>query len=127
MMDQGYVFALVKFQHVLKRAIGLAVERPFMEAAQFFEGFNATISRRAKDSSVWTDRYSTAGAYYVLRRDWEQVEGFANVSDLHIFLQLRLGKGAAGDLDRTRSLAKRLKLKLAPRGRPSRKWVKVTR
>jgi hypothetical protein len=125
MADQGYVFALVKFQHVLKRALGLVVERPFMEAADFFDGFTGAVLRRSRDSSIWTDKFSTASAYYVLRRQWEFVETFRNVSDLHIFLQHKLGRGAAGDLDRTRSLAKRLQLRLAPRGRPSKKWVKV--
>ena len=124
MADQGYVFALVKFQHVLKRALSLVVERPFMEAAEFFEGFTGAVLRRSRDASIWTDKFSTASAYYVLRRQWEFIESFRNVSDLHIFLQHKLGRGAAGDLDRTRSLAKRLRLRLAPRGRPSKKWAK---
>lgn len=123
--DEGVVFHWIAFQHVVKRALCLAVERPLMEAAEFVEGFSAAVARRAGDRSIWTDKFTTAATYYVLRRDWEFVVTFRNLSDLHIYLQIKLGRGAAGDLDRIRTLAKRLGLKLAPRGRPSKKWVRV--
>jgi hypothetical protein len=119
------VHAQVLFRHVLNRSLMLATARPFMEAAGFFDGFARAVHRRANDESLWEEKYSTTAAYYVLRRDWEFVETFKNVSDLHIYLQHKLGRNAAGDLERTRSLAKRLKLKLAQRGRPSKNWAKV--
>jgi hypothetical protein len=125
MFDFQLVHAQVLFRHVLNRSLMLARARPFMEAAAFFDGFAKAVHRRANDESLWEEKYSTTAAYYVLRRDWEFVETFKNVSDLHIYLQHKLGRNAAGDLERTRSLAKRLKLKLAQRGRPSKNWAKV--
>lgn len=124
-VDQDLVLAQCAFRHVLNRALTLATARPFREAAEFFDGFSRAVLRRANDESLWEQKYSTTAAYYVLRRDWEFVTSFKTVSDLHIFLQHKLGVNAAGDLERTRSLAKRLKLKLAPRGRPSKNWGRV--
>jgi hypothetical protein len=124
-LDADVVRASLRFRIALQQVFFVVVERPFSEVAEFFDGFASAISRRAKDDTFWDESYSTSAAYYVLRRDWQFVESFKNVSDLHIYLQHKLGRNAAGDLDRTRSLAKRLKLKLAPRGRPSKNWVKV--
>jgi hypothetical protein len=124
-VDADLMYAQCAYRHVLNRSLLLATARPFNEAAEFFDGFAQAVHKRASDESLWEEKYSTTAAYYVLRRDWEFVESFKNVSDLHTFLQHKLGRNAAGDLDRTRSLAKRLKLKLAPRGRPSKKWVKI--
>jgi hypothetical protein len=125
-IDADLVFAQCSYRHVLNRSFLLATARPFNEAAEFFDGFAQAVHKRASDESLWEEKYGTTAVFYVLRRDWEFVESFKNVSDLHTFLQFKLGKNAAGDLERTRSLAKRLKLKLAPRGRPSKNWVKVT-
>jgi hypothetical protein len=124
--DADLVHVQCAYRHVLNRSLLLATARPFNEAAEFFDGFAQAVHKRASDDSLWEEKYSTTAAYYVLRRDWEFVESFKNVSDLHTFLQFKLGRNAAGDLERTRSLAKRLKLKLAPPGRPSKNWVKVT-
>ena len=124
MVDFQLVHAEALFRHVLNRALMLVTARPFMEAAAFFDGFASSIQKRANDESLWQDKYSTTSAYYVLRRDFEFVQTFKNVSDLHVYLQHKLGINAAGDLERTRSLAKRLRLKLAERGAPSKNWAK---
>jgi hypothetical protein len=124
-IDSDLVRASLRYRVALYQIFGMATGRPFTEAAAFFDGFSGMIAKRAKDETIWDESYSTSAAYYALRRDWQFVETFKNVSDLHTYLQHKLGRNAAGDLDRTRSLAKRLKLRLAPRGRPSKNWVKV--
>lgn len=116
--DQPQIAALMQAGFAKQAAAQMMNDCDNNERRDFCEGYASVDSEtRAQPSSP------RAGCYILIALGWRAVAKMKNSGELQQWLEARLGKDCVGDERRVRDLCAKIGLRLAKRGRPSKRRV----
>lgn len=110
----------VEFYKIVHNAFKEALEQSnYAEAVQFFQGFAQGISSPGIKQGRLAHATEATTIYQKMFFHWQEIEKLQNVTALYEFL-LKLGipKPVLGDIERLRTLCKRIEYASGKRGRP---------
>jgi hypothetical protein len=112
----------VEFEKIVHTAFKEALDQPnYAEAVQFFQGFAQGISSPGLKQGKLAQATDATPIYQKMFFHWQEVDRLHTVTELHDFLlKTGISKSRLGDIDRLRTLCKRIKYAPGKRGRPSK-------
>lgn len=111
---------------IADKAKRLVEQQTVSEQAEFFEAYSKALKTGIFDEDghiAVGGLQSTTLIYLLLLLNWQDIASFGSVTNLHAWLCRCLGETQVGSLDRVKTICKRHKIKLAPRGRPHKKQI----
>ena len=117
--EQGMRVWRPKFKKFMQETLSSACDRPYIEAAAFFEAFGKAVVMKPDD--LLTERTMGVGEKicWTMFVEWQQIERLESVAQLHrVFEQALKPKGIVVKHKRIERLCQRIKLKFKGRGRP---------
>ncbi len=118
---------LEKRERLVGKCLQGIQKRSLDEQAEFFESYSKAIRKPPLDENgtVVSEPFpGVAKVYGLLLFNWGAVEKMSSINEVHRWLCRVLGDKLIGQPDdptRTKGIAKRFGIKLAPRGRPKKK------
>jgi hypothetical protein len=109
-----------KFKKCMQEALASACDRPYVEAAAFFEAFGKAIVIKPDD--LLTERTMGVGdkICWTMLMMWQDIERLESVAQLHrVFEKALKPQGIVVKYKRIEKLCQRIKLKFKGPGRPS--------
>ncbi|MBT3191020.1 MAG: hypothetical protein HN341_00540 [Verrucomicrobia bacterium] len=100
------------------------LEQPPSQQAQFFDAYSKAVMIPSLDENalVVRDKFpGTSVIYGIMILLWPLVDELPSMAALHEWLCRLFGPNQIGELSRVKGIAKRFRIKLAPRGRPKKK------
>lgn len=109
-----------EFEKIVHNAFREALEQTnYVEAVQFFQGFAHGISSPGILPGRLAQSTDATPIYYKMFFHWQEVDRLHTVTELYDFLlKVGISKPMLGDIDRLRTLCKRIKYAPGKRGRP---------
>lgn len=108
---------------IIEKAKRVVTRQPLSEQAEFFTAYGKALATGLFDDAgtlIVGGLPSTTHIYFLLLVNWRNIRSFRTVTGLHAWLCRCLGETQVGCLDRVKTICKRYRIKLAPRGRPRR-------
>lgn len=116
---EGLEYTVAAKKNLIKAVLQTAAEQDPKEKAEFFAGYNEALSAPVyEEQGQLVHEKLTTKIYILMCLFWRMVRKFPSTAVLHQWLTRMLGSNIVGDLGRIRKICFRLKLKLAPKGRP---------
>jgi hypothetical protein len=111
-----------EFYKTVHNAFKEALEQAnYAEAVQFFQGFAQGISSPGIKHGKLAQSTEATTIYQKVFFHWQEIEQLQNVTALYDFLlKVGISKPLLGDIDRLRTLCKRIEYAPGKRGRPSK-------
>ena len=111
-----------EFEKIVHSAFKEALEQPdYGEAVQFFQGFAQGISSPGLLPGRLAQSTDATLIYQKMFFHWQEIDQLRTVTELFDFLlKVGISKPMLGDIDRLRTLCKRIKYAPGKRGRPSK-------
>lgn len=109
-----------EFEKIVHNAFKEALEQPdYGEAVQFFQGFAQGIASPGLLPGRLAQSTDATPIYYKMFFHWQEIDQLHNVPELYDFLlKVGISKSMLGDIDRLRTLCKRIGYAPGKRGRP---------